>query len=74
MTLRMRLTPEGQTNEIGIQGTERFVFRLVIDRATGALLGMTAPQDRLDLIVDMKDAPPQPMVIIRNVTIVPRTP
>lgn len=72
MTLKMRLTPEGAPREISLEGTERFVFRLVIDRASGVLLGMTAPQDRLDLIVDMKDIPPQPLVITREVSIVPR--
>lgn len=71
MTLDMRLARENMS-EMQLNGTERFLFRLVIDRSTGVLLGMTAPQDRLDLIVNIKDVPPQPVVITREVSIIPR--
>lgn len=73
MTLAMKLTRD-DGGEMRLDGTERFVFRLVIDRGSGVLIGMTAPLDRLDLIVNIKDVPPQPVVITRDVSISQRAP
>ena len=56
------------------EGNARLPLRLDIDRATGALAAAVSTGDRVDLILDIKDAPPIPLTLTRDISIRPRTP
>ncbi len=72
----LKITMHGAANgaDMRMEGTQRRALRVVIDRGSGALLGATAPFDSLDAIMDIKDVPPLPIAVARDVSIAPRTP
>lgn len=74
MTLRVTMRGAAGGSDLGFQGTSALVLRVEIDRATGKLIGATATTDRLNLIVDVKDAPPQPITITSEISISQRAP
>jgi hypothetical protein len=56
------------------EGSARRALRLEIDRATGTLVSASSVGDRADLILNIKDVPPIPLTITRDVSIRPRMP
>lgn len=72
MSLHVTMRGAANGGDLRFQGTGALVLRVDIDRATGVLLGATATTDRLNLVVDVKDAPPQPMVITSEISITQR--
>jgi hypothetical protein len=74
--MSLRVTMHGVANggDLNFQGTGALVLRVEIDPATGTLIAATATTDRLNLIVDVKDAPPQPIVITSEISISQRKP
>jgi hypothetical protein len=70
----LKITMRGAANgaDIRMEGTQRKALRVVIDRRSGALLGASAPFDGLNAIMDIKDVPPLPIAVTRDVTITPR--
>lgn len=74
MSLHVIMRGAAGGGDLGFQGTSTLVLRVVIDRATGTLIGATATTDRLNLIVDVKDAPPQPIIITSEISISQRKP
>jgi hypothetical protein len=74
MTLRVTMRGAASGGDLHFQGTSTLVLRVEIDRATGMLIGATATTDRLNLIVDVKDAPPQPVIITSEISISQRKP
>lgn len=73
-TLKVIMRGAANGADMRMEGTQRKTLRVVIDRRSGALLGATAPFDSLNVIMDIKDVPPLPMTITRDVTIAPRRP
>lgn len=60
------------TPEVKLSGTERFGFRVDVDRRTGALLRAATPSDALDVTVSMPGLPPgvtPRMTVTRDVLI-----
>jgi hypothetical protein len=74
MTLRVTMRGAAGGGDLQLQGTGALVIRVRIDRATGTLIGAASTTDRLNLIVDVKDAPPQPIVITSEIAVTRRTP
>lgn len=74
MSLRVTMRGAAGGGDLHFQGTSALVLRVEIDRATGTLIGATATTDRLNLIVDIKDAPPQPIIITSEIAISQRKP
>ena len=74
MSLHVTMRGAANGGDLRFQGTGALVIRVEIDRATGTLIGATSTTDRLNLIVDVKDAPPQPIVITSEISISQRKP
>lgn len=73
MTLKATIHGVANGGDVTFQGTGQLVFRLEIDRTSGVLLGAATTADRLNLILDVKDAPPIPLIVTSEVSITPRT-
>jgi hypothetical protein len=74
ISLRVTMRGAASGGDLQLQGTGALLIRVQIDRATGTLIGAASTTDRLNLIVDVKDAPPQPIVITSEISITRRTP
>jgi hypothetical protein len=71
----LQMTEAGQGGQtMDLQGTEHFAFRVVIERATGALVSAATTYDDLALTLHTAGVPPAglPLKISRAVVIAPR--